>query len=404
MPRVLYVLPQLPLDPSSGAARSTNTAAEFLAAAGWTVRALATTASETGEFLQPDTYLRSLGIEPHRNADEKTLRFTRRGIDYTLLDTGRHSFTRWDATSAGTAFDQLFDAALAEFQPDILYTYGGMPGDRRRHERARAAGCKIVFAVCNNNYHVPGFLNRMDAVTTVSEFHAASYRRSVGVDSTPLSSPLELEDVVAPQREPIFITMINPSLEKGVFFLARLAEELGVSRPDLPLLVIEARGTGGELVQAGLLGGFDLRRHENIMFSPAVPRPRDIYAATRVLLVPSVFDEPSGRVAAEALVNGIPPLVSERGGLPENCRDGGFVLPLPVEVNLTTRLPVSPAIVQPWINLIERLADDAEFYEAQSRRAREAGRYFHPESLAPRYVAFFERVLKTPRAASAEMR
>ncbi|MEO7653426.1 MAG: hypothetical protein ABIZ80_23450 [Bryobacteraceae bacterium] len=43
------------------------------------------------------------------------------------------------------------------------------------------------------------------------------------------------------------------------------------------------------------------------MIAGAVPKPRDIFQNARILLVPSVWEEPSVRVAAEALVNGIPP-------------------------------------------------------------------------------------------------
>src|SRR3984885_15932856 len=90
-----------------------------------------------------------------------------------------------------------------------------------------------------------------------------------------------------------------------------------------------------------LFRSFDLRRHEGIMIAGAVPKPRDIFTNTRVLLVPSVWEEPSGRVVAEALVNGVPPLVSDRGGLAESCNGAGFVLPLPPELTTATRRPVA---------------------------------------------------------------
>ena len=44
--------------------------------------------------------------------------------------------------------------------------------------------------------------------------------------------------------------------------------------------------------------------------------PADYFALTRILLVPSVWDEPFGRVAAEAMINAVPPLVANRGSLP----------------------------------------------------------------------------------------
>lgn len=195
--------------------------------------------------------------------------------------------------------------------------------------------------------------------------------------------------------------MVNPSVEKGLFFVARLAEVIGAGHPDIALLIVEARGTAGMLVQAGLRGGFDLRRHGNVMFSPVVPRPRDIFQPTRVLLVPSVGPESSGRVVAEALANGIPPLVSERGGLAESCNGAGFVLPLPADLTLDTAVPVGPEAVAPWVDMIARLCADESFYARESAKALAAGVIYRRAALAPRYVAFFESLLSRARPASA---
>jgi len=68
------------------------------------------------------------------------------------------------------------------------------------------------------------------------------------------------------------MTMVNPRLEKGLFFFVRLAEEIGKRYPEIALLAIESRGTAGMVLQAGLAGGFDLRRHEGIMIAGAVPK------------------------------------------------------------------------------------------------------------------------------------
>ncbi len=96
---------------------------------------------------------------------------------------------------------------------------------------------------------------------------------------------------------------------------------------------------------------------------------------------------------AEALVNGVPPLVSGRGGLRESCRGAGFVLPLPEHLTLATTVPVAAEAVAGWLEVIERLADDVVFYQEASARATEAGKAYLPEVLGPRYVEFFEAVL-----------
>jgi glycosyltransferase involved in cell wall biosynthesis len=329
------------------------------------------------------------------NKNRREFRFDQRGIHYTLLDTGRSNVTGWQ-TAYDRQYDRLFDAELESFKPDIMFTYGGFPGDVRRHRRARLADCRIAFCVFNLAYMVPDFFDLIDAVLTPSEFLAKKYKDAIGMDSTPLPTPLDLEDVVAQERDPIFVTMVNPSIEKGLFFFARLAEELGKRHPKIAVLAIESRGTAGMVVQAGMAGGFDLRRHESIMIGGSVPKPRDIFENTRVLLVPSVWEEPSGRVVAEALVNGVPPVVSDRGGLAESCNGAGFVLPLPPDLTVATRTPVSAEAVEPWVELLARLAFDEPFYEESVRAAREASRMYLRAELGPRYAEFFERVLQAP--------
>lgn len=392
--KILMALPQLPQDPASGAARSMRSMCEILAAAGAEVRVVATTGSERGAGFGAREYLEGLGL---RLVIEKTRKrpewsFTERGVKYRLLDVGHRGPYQWQSL-LGKEFDLLYDDALLGFQPDLLLTYGGLPDDRRRQERARRQGVRIVFALRNENYLAePSFLQAMDAILTPSEFLSEYYRVGAGVESVALPVPLAMEDVVADEVDPIFFTMINPSLEKGLMVLARLAEELGTRRPDIPLLVVESRGAAGKLVQAGLAAGFDLRRHENIMTSPPMGQPKEIFTATRALLAPSLWQEAAGRVVAEALVNGIPPLVSDRGGLAETANGSGFVLPVPPDVTPHLQRPVDAEVVEPWLELMERLEGDAEFYAEESARAREAGKVYWPENLGPRYVDFFAGV------------
>jgi len=397
-PRILLSLPQMPQDPASGAARTAQTAVEMALEGGFEVRALGTTATERGTQAEPLSFLRSVGLEvqvkPASGRNRREFRFTQRGIPYTLLDTGRFGVTQWE-TAHGRQFDALFDEELASFAPDIVFTYGGLAGDQRRHRRAHLHHAAIAFCVFNLAYLHKGFFDHIDSVLTPSEFLAAHYRREIGLISTPLPTPLDPEDVLAGDRDPIFVTMVNPSVEKGLFFFVTLAEELCKRYPEIAMLAIESRGTAGMVVQAGMAGGFDLRRHEGMMIAGSVPRPRDIFTNTRVLLVPSVWEEPSGRVVAEALVNGVPPLVSDRGGLAESCNGAGFVLPLPADLTVQTRRPVAASAVEPWIEAIARLAFEDDVYEEAVARTRVAAQIYSREHLSKQYQYYFEMTLRS---------
>jgi len=389
-PSLLLLLPQLPLDSASGAARSLTTIAEMLAGAGYVVRVLATTATELPAKVDPVEYLASSGIQAARTrktGDRPVISFEHRNLSYRLLDTARAPVHAWQKLY-NRQFDRMFDAELEEFAPDILFTYGGTPEDVRRRRRARRQGVRVVFGLRNFGYLQPGGLDETDAVLAANQFVADRYREVLGIECSALPVPLEMEDVLAPERQPIFVTMINPSREKGLMVFARIADEVCRRRPTIAILVVESRGTAGNLAAAGQAGGFDLLRHENILVTGTVPLPKDIYAGTRVLLAPSVWDA-AGRVVAEAVVNGVPPIVSDRGGLAETANGGGFVVPIPAEVTVETAVPVSADSVESWVELILRLTDDDDFYEESSRRALEAGRIYRRESLAPRYLEFF---------------
>jgi glycosyltransferase involved in cell wall biosynthesis len=294
------------------------------------------------------------------------------------------------------ALDALVDHETAGWTPDIVLTFGGRAPEVRRRQRLRDRGSAVVFGLRNLSYKSREAFPHVDAVLTPSPFLTEFYGSMLGVRSTAIPSPIDPSDIVASSYAPRHLTIVNPSLEKGLMVFARVAHEVSTRRPDVSIMVVESRGTAGLLVRAGLAGGFDLRPHRNILVSPGVSRPALIYAATRVLLVPSLWEEPFGRVAVEALVNGVPPMVSSRGGLPHAVGSGGFVLDVPASLTPQTRRPPSPQEVEAWTELSIRLMTDDAFHAEASARARAAGEAYLPDRVAPRYVEFFSGVVRTP--------
>jgi glycosyltransferase involved in cell wall biosynthesis len=184
-----------------------------------------------------------------------------------------------------------------------------------------------------------------------------------------------------------FVTFVNPSLHKGAMLFARLADMLGQSRPDIPVLIVQsATGAGG----LNAIAGLDFKKYPQIMVAPATTQPSTYFALTKILLVPSVFNEPFGRVAAEALINGIPPLVSDRGALPETVGGAGRVLALPPWLDETSTMLPSVAEVRPWLDAVCNLWDDRDAYDHASKLARQvAVRLYSEDVMRQRYLAYF---------------
>src|SRR5206468_7377438 len=139
-------------------------------------------------------------------------------------------------------------------------------------------------------------------------------------------------------------------------------------------LVVQSGQSGGSL---NAIPGIDFSRYPQIMAAPPVPTPADYFALTRILVVPSVWKEPFGRVAAEAMINAIPPLVSNRGSLPQvvggdfRQGGGGCVLPIPAWMTFkTTKLP-SEREIEPCYEAVCTLWDDLALYHSVASRARQ---------------------------------
>ncbi len=386
LPRLLLLLPQLPQDPASGAARSLTSICELLSDSGWRVRALCTTLSESAQDLDAAAVLQRLGITvQRRSAPGPEWLYAHRGVQFrAVVMPPSARLAPADAVLART-LNLAMHQELSTFRPEIVFTFGMHADELERQHMAVRAGARLVFGLRNEAYLGFRQWGHLSGVLTPSDYLSALYRNDSGLDSTALPAPLDPDEVLAPARDPIFITMVNPSVRKGVDFFALLAERLSLRRPDLPFLVIESFADSGSLVQAGLRAGFDLRRHANIMISPSVPLPRDIFAPTRVLLVPSLQDA-GPRVIAEALFNGVPPLVSDRGGLPEMCRGAGQVLPVNAD----------DSTIEAWIAALVRLMDDEAHYQRESERARLAGMAYDRDRLRPVYDAWFRDRLAGP--------
>ncbi len=112
--------------------------------------------------------------------------------------------------------------------------------------------------------------------------------------------------------------------------------------------------------------------------------------------MPSLGNESFGLVAAEAMINGIPVLGSNRGALPGTIGDGGFLFDIPGRYTPETRLVPTPEEVEPWVAMIIRLWDDAEFYRQASETARRYAEQWRPEWMATLYRDFFSNLVPQP--------
>jgi len=151
-----------------------------------------------------------------------------------------------------------------------------------------------------------------------SAFTAQRWNALCGIDSTVIP-PLVLPERYFVSGRGDRVLFVNPTPIKGVEIMFALAEAC----PDIPFLVSESWGLDPQwraycLERAALL--------PNIEWSPPTRDMRPVYARSRTLLMPSLWEESYGRTVVEAQINAIPVVASNRGALPGVVGAGGILV------------------------------------------------------------------------------
>lgn len=364
---------------------------EWLAREGDQARVISTARFDGAEPADSGAELSAIGATRIRQSESDLLHYDLAGVSVTRLNTRFNDLIKPNR-SEGARFLRIVDDELSRYRPDVVVSYGSHPVLQEAMKRSCANGTLVLFTVRNYGYERPQWFEYADRVLTCSPFLSRHYYRAIGLESAGLFSPIDEIEVVSSSDVRSFVTFVNPSIEKGAALFVRLAAMLGVRRPDIPLLVVASSSSSDSLLS---VKGIDLAGLGNIVVCPRATKPSDIFELTRVLIVPSAFHEPFGRVAAEAMLNGVPAIVSERGSLPETVEGGGIVVPLPVSVTPESRSIPTEADVEPWYEAVCRLWDDVEWYASVAHRSlTTAGSRYGATVQTPLYQAFFRSVVE----------
>jgi glycosyltransferase involved in cell wall biosynthesis len=277
----------------------------------------------------------------------------------------------------------------------------------------------IVFALHIFSYPNAEAFRNVDYVVVPAEYSRRYYWERLGLACQILPNVVNWDGAYVERRDPRYVTFINPMTHKGIHIFARIARELAHRRPDISLLVTQGRSSdislslrelelvplaSGRLLPDGTVMPIapvtEGQSGRNITIMPYTPDPQlfypRVYSATKILLMPSLWEESFGLVAAEAMLNGIPVLASNRGALPDTLGKGGFVFDISEQYTPETRIVPTAEEVEPWVATIIRLWDDAAFYEQASQAARQEARRWHPDRIAAVYRQFFSDLCHQP--------
>jgi len=178
-------------------------------------------------------------------------------------------------------------------------------------------------------------------------------------------NPVDVDIIKSGQEEPGKILYVgNVTKRKGVGMLAEAVKGL-----DITLHII---GDGYLLPK---IMGKNIVKHGRIEYSELLKHLLN----AEMLIVPSLWPEPFGRVTVEGMAAGLPVIVTPMGGLPEVVGDAGVIMDgISVdELRLTIR----------------KLHEDEVLRKRRGKSGKERSRIFHPDRIASEMISLYEELL-----------
>lgn len=176
--------------------------------------------------------------------------------------------------------------------------------------KSKQLGKPCVFFVQNTSEYYTDTINSNPHTYVVYNAQHAKDELKYNRPSIILHPTIEFDKIVAKERNPQYITLINLCKNKGV----RVFNEIARRLPDKQFL-----GVAGSYMKQEMDGP------ENIKYIPQTEDMQWVYGSTRILLVPSDYESFS-MCAAEAMANGVPVICSPTPGLLENCQDAAIFI------------------------------------------------------------------------------
>jgi glycosyltransferase involved in cell wall biosynthesis len=137
---------------------------------------------------------------------------------------------------------------------------------------------------------------------------------------------------------------------------------------------------GGEVTGEKIANFNSLYPLSNVHYLGYV-KPEVFFAQVDVLIVPSLWEEPLGRIVLEAYGYGVPVIGSNRGGIPEIIDIGktGFVF--------------DPSQEDSLLKIIERLIDNLILVKEMGKNALQKYQEFTPTRILQAYLDVYQTVL-----------
>ncbi len=390
-PSIMWVAPICLHDTSSGAAMQVKLSFEEFAKRGINCSVLG---AFTFDAASGTSYLNNL-MANHKVSDGIWVNTAENNVAYSYLKTSSISLNEMTRREE-SIFLSMLKNVIREKKPDVICLYGSSAIELAIITIAKQHGIKTCFSI-NNGHYLNFDFSFIDRVLADSHETVKYYKDKINVNMLATGTFIDVKKhIVQNKMQRKFISFVNPSPEKGVSILMRLALMAKEKQKDWEFLVVESRGTWKQAINAFNL---DPTLFTNVNVTNHVLDMRLVYEQTKLLLVPSIYHESFGRVAVEATFNAIPVLATNSGGLVEAVNGGGKCINAPEDcVKNYMYLPSDNDVLE-WFEALEEMLDEKN-YDAWCKKAKEAGEAYSLDKNIDKALSYL-RPLFEARASQA---
>ena len=321
--------------------------------------------------------------------------YTRVGrIPVSILRTQSTQHAEYRDGEAGGFLD-YFERFLLTYRPDALIALNPGPQPDPVFDLAFHIGKSVdlptVLWLSDESAVNLTVMQNVDYCVVTSEYLRRRCWDSIGLVCKTLPHAFDWDEARLPRREPNVVTVLARTSPGEYRVGARIVERLSRVRPDIPVALVAEDWRVRHPVTAPAQVPWTVTEGPG-------PRsaPTQVYSETRILVAPSLGHGLFDRTVAEAMINGIPVLVSSRGALPETVGDAGLVIDIPEGYQPeSTQVPRADDI-SPWVDTIIRLWDDSSLQTEVGERCAAHSQCWHPSRTIPIYEEFFRHLRPQP--------